>query len=72
MAVIQKHTQTFILNVCYVLLLCVLCVVLCVRFCTGHIVMVPLNFNCLHCLQHFFFEHLFDLYYIKCRMIVFF
>jgi len=26
-------------------------------------VMVPLNLTCLHCLQHFFFEHLVKLYY---------
>ena len=32
-------------------------------FCTGHFVMVPLNLTCLHCLQHFIFEHLFNLYY---------
>jgi len=36
------------------------CVVLCVSFCTGHFVMVPLNLTYLHCL----FEHLFHLYYI--------
>jgi len=33
------------------------CAFLCVGFCTGHFVMVPLNLNCLHCLQHSFFEH---------------
>ena len=27
--------------------------------------MVPLNMTCLHCLQHSFFEHLFNLYYTK-------
>ena len=37
-------------------------VVLCVSFCTGHFVMVPLNFTHLHCLQHSLFEHLFNLY----------
>ena len=26
--------------------------------------MVPFNLTCLHCLQHSFFEHLFNLYYI--------
>jgi len=31
-------------------------------FCTGHFVMVPLNLTYLHCLQHFSFEHLFNLY----------
>jgi len=25
--------------------------------------MVPINLTCLYCLQHFFFEHLFHLYY---------
>jgi len=28
------------------------CVVLCVSFCTGRVVMVPLNVTCLQCLQH--------------------
>ena len=40
------------------------CVVPCVSFCTGHFVMVPLNLTYLHCLQHFLFEHLFNLYFI--------
>jgi len=35
------------------------CVVLCVCFCIGHFVVVPLNLTCLHCLQHSFFEHQF-------------
>jgi len=35
-------------------------------FCTGHFVMVPLNLTYLHCLQHSFFEHLFNLYYVLC------
>ena len=34
-----------------------------VCFCTGHFVMVPKNLTCPHCLQHFFFEHLFHLYF---------
>ena len=38
------------------------CVVLCVSFSTGHFVMVPLNLTYLHCLQHSFFDHLFNLY----------
>ena len=38
------------------------CVVLCASFCTGHFVMVPLNVTYLHCLQHSFFEHLFNSY----------
>jgi len=37
--------------------LCDFCV-----FCTGHFAMVPTNLTCPHCLQHFFFEHLFHLY----------
>jgi len=40
------------------------CVVLCVGFCMGHFVMVPSNMTYLHCLQHSFFELLFNLYYI--------
>jgi len=35
-------------------------VLLCVCFCTGHFVMVPLNLTCLHCLQH-----LFNLFYLS-------
>ena len=39
-----------------------------VLFCvfTGHFVMMPLNMTCLHCLQHSFFERLFNLYYLSC------
>ena len=36
------------------------CYALCVCF-----VMVPLNLTYLHCLQYFFFEHLFNLYWIQ-------
>jgi len=39
----------------------VLCDVRCV-FSTGHFVMVHINLTCAHCLQHFFFEHLFHFY----------
>ena len=39
------------------------CVVLCVGFCTGHFVMVPLNLTYLHCIQHSVFEQNFNLYY---------
>ena len=39
------------------------CVVLFVRLCTGHFIMVPLNLTYLHCLQHYFFDHLFNLYF---------
>ena len=48
---LQKELQ----NVLYVFL-CVLCV----SFCTGRFVMVPLLLTYLHCLQHSFFEHLFN------------
>ena len=34
--------------------------VLCVCFCTGHFVKLPLNLTCLHCLQYSFFEHFFN------------
>jgi len=45
------------------------CCILCgyhslIGFFTGNFVMVPLNLTYLHCLQHSFFEHLFNLYYI--------
>jgi len=38
---------------------------LCVCFCTRRFVMVSLNLTCLHCVQHFFCEHLLNLYYTK-------
>ena len=41
----------------YVFLCCAVCL------CTGHFVMVRLNLTYLQCLQHSFFEHLFNLYY---------
>jgi len=44
----------------------VFCVVLCVGFCTGHFVIVPLNLTYLQCLQHSLFKHLFNLYYKSC------
>ena len=40
------------------------CVILCVGFYMGHFVMVSLNLTYLHSLQHPFFEHLFNVYYI--------
>jgi len=59
---IQNTQKWFTLKVCFVLSFCVFCAVLRVCFCNGHFVMVPLNLFCLHCLQHFVFEHLFELY----------
>ena len=66
--VLPKNTQhLFFLNVCCVMVFYVFCVVLCVGFCTGHFVTVPLNLTCLHCLQYSFFEHLFNfILYIFC------
>ena len=46
------------------------CAVLSVCYCTDHFSTVPFSLNCLHRLQHFFFDHLFNLYlhcYIACR-----
>jgi len=40
------------------------CAVLCVGFCTGHFIMVPLKLTCLHCLQHYLCGHLFNFYYL--------
>jgi len=57
--------KLFILDVCYTLLFCVFCAVVCVCFCTGHFVIVHLNLTCLLCLQHVFFVHLFNLYYLN-------
>jgi len=57
-----KNTKKLFLNVCCVFVYSVFCYVLCV-FCTGHFVMVPINLTCPHCLQHFFSEHLFHLYW---------
>jgi len=47
------------------------CVVLCVGFCKGHFLMVPLNVTHLHCLQHSFFKHLFNLYLFTTNHIMF-
>ena len=38
------------------------CVVMCVGFCKGHFLKVPLNLTHLHCLQHSLIEHLLNLY----------
>ena len=45
----------------YLVFYACLCAVLCVCFCTGHFVMVPLNLTCQHCLTHSVFENLFNL-----------
>jgi len=59
----QTQTIVFFLNGCCVLLFYVfVCCYVC-WFCTGHFVMVPLNLTYLHYLQHFFFEHLVNLYH---------
>ena len=60
----QKNTKNSFLSmsVAYWWSMC-FCAVLCVCLCAGHIVIVPLNLTCLHCLQHSFFEHLFNLYF---------
>jgi len=42
------------------------CVILCF-WCTGHFVTVPLNLTCLHCLQHSFFEHIFNSILLHCK-----
>jgi len=43
------------------------CADLCDCFCmSSHFIMVALNLTSLHCLQHSFFEHLFNLYYQEC------
>ena len=49
--------------VCYVLLFCMFRAVLNACLCMGRFAMVPLNLTCLYCLQHNFFEHLFNFYY---------
>jgi len=60
----NRHRETQ--NVCCVLVFCTfLCCSVCDFFCTGHFVMVPLNLTCLHCLQHSFLEHFFNLQYGK-------
>jgi len=43
---------------------------LCVGFCMGHFVMVPLNLTYPHCLQHSFFEHLFNLCYQRYHALI--
>ena len=42
-----------------------------VLFCTGHFVMVPINLTYLHSLQYSFFEHIFNLYYCKIPICLF-
>ena len=49
---IPKHT-THSLFWMSVTLCCFFCAVLCVRYCTGHFVMMPLNLTCLHYLNIF-------------------
>ena len=63
--VILQYVPRYIGFVCCVMMLYVfLCrsVCLCVSFCTGHFVMVPLNLTYLHCLQKKLFKNLFNLY----------
>jgi len=55
----------------YVVSLYTPCFVLLCVFCTGHFVMVPIKLTCPHCLQHFFFEHLFHYIVIYIRNLVF-
>jgi len=43
----------------------------CVGFLYGPFFMVPLNLTYLHCLQHSFFEHLFNLYWNDCNITFF-
>ena len=43
------------------------CFVMFSVFLYGPFVMVPTNLTCPHCLQHFFFEHLFHLYLLLFR-----
>jgi len=61
---LKKHTNYFFrmsveswCSACF-------CAVLCVCFCTGYFVIVTLNLTCLHCLQHSYSEHHFNLYYL--------
>jgi len=44
------------------------CLFVCLFVCSfmGHFVMVLLNLTCLHCLQHAFFEYLFNLHFNRC------
>jgi len=54
---LQEENRTFVL--------------FCVGFCTGHFVMVPiLTYLHVHCLQHSFFEHLFNLFYFNRYFII--
>ena len=49
----------------YVASCCSACFVLFyVYFCTHHFVMAPSKLTCRHCVQHLFFIHLFDIYYM--------
>jgi len=68
MSTVLLCSNEFILNGCYVLLFCVFCAFLCVCFCTGHFVMVPVNLTCLHFYNICFVIHLFNLYYNCCNI----
>jgi len=57
----HKKYFTIILYVCCFFVFYVFLLNLCF-LCIGHFVTVPLNFAFLHCLQHSFFEHIFNLY----------
>ena len=66
MKIIKPKQKQFVLNVCYVWLLYMFRAVLSVCLCTDRFVIVPLNLASLHvhCLQHIFFDHLFNVYCI--------
>jgi len=59
--------------VAFCMMFYVFCVVLCVVFCTGNFVMVPLKLNLtyLHCLQHYLLENLFNSYFLFCLVSMF-
>jgi len=61
---IQKTKKT-VYSKYYVLLFCVFRAVLKICLSLDYFIMVPLNFTDLHCLEHFFFEHLFNFYNVK-------
>ena len=66
--VLKTHKKVvFWMSVAYWCSTC-FCIVLCVFLCTDHFVIVPFKLTCLHCLQHSFFEHLFNLYYLKTKI----
>jgi len=58
----NKNTNIIVLNICFVMLFCMFCVVPSVCLCTVRFVMVPLTLTYLQCLKHIFFDNFFSFF----------